>query len=161
MEHRPTDSNSIASTIWFRKNSQERKRDGVRTTMKFNTLILAILMLSGVVLPMMPEVHPQIPRNEGDEPLEFKSTPTTGSNTTNWQSDTTFTTDEIKVAENVGGGFNINIDQGTWWYGQKLENTTWISMRQTDWLTGDYVYLECKNNDNNQIKCWLRGTVSG
>ena len=103
MEHRPTDSNSIASTIWFRKNSQERKRDGVRTTMKFNTLILAILMLSGVVLPMMPEVHPQIPRNEGDEPLEFKSSPTTGNNATNWQSDTTFTTDEIKVAENVGG----------------------------------------------------------
>ena len=129
--------------------------------MKFNTLILAILMLSGVVLPMMPEVHPQIPRNEGDEPLEFKSSPTTGNNATNWQSDTTFTTDEIKVAENVGGGFNINIGQGTWWYGQKLENTTWISMRQTDWLTGDYVYLECKNNDNNQIKCWLRGTVTG
>ena len=128
--------------------------------LRFTTLLIAILMLSGVVLPMMPEVHPQIPRNEGDEPLEFKSSPTTGNSATNWQSDTTFTAEEIRVAEQVGGGFNVNIDQGTWWFPGKLENSTWISMRQQHWFTGDYVYLECKNNEADQIKCWLRGSVT-
>jgi len=126
----------------------------------YHALLLTFLILTGVVLPMMPTAHPQIPRDENSEPLEFSSSPTSGNNSTDWQRDTTFTSEEINVASGRGG-FSLNIDQGTWWFGSKRENSTWVSLQQRDFLTGDYVYLECKNNIEGEIKCWLRGTVTG
>jgi hypothetical protein len=128
--------------------------------MKYHALLLTILMLTGVVLPMLPMAHPQIPRDGNSEPLEFSNSPTSGNNSTDWQRDTTFTSEEITVAEGHMGEFSLNIDQGTWWFGSKRENSTWVSLQQRDFLTGDYVYLECKNDIKEQIKCWLRGTVT-
>lgn len=127
----------------------------------YHALLLTFLILTSVVVPMMPSAHPQIPRDENSEPLEFSSSPTSGNNSTDWQRDTTFTSEEINVATGHTGEFSLNIDQGTWWFGSKRENSTWISLQQRDFLSGDYVYLECKNNIEEQIKCWLRGTVEG
>ena len=106
-------------------------------------------------------VHAQIPRDENSEPLEFSSSPTTGNNSTEWQRDTLFANEKIEVWKGHPSELEIGLSQDGWWYGQTRTNSTWVSMQQTSFITGDYVYMECKNNDAEQIKCWLRGSVTG
>ena len=122
--------------------------------------MLAFLIASPMFVSLLP-VHAQIPRDENSEPLEFSSSPTTGNNSTEWQRDTLFANEKIEVWKGHPSELEIGLSQDGWWYGQTRTNSTWVSMQQTSFITGDYVYMECKNNDSDQIKCWLRGSVTG
>ena len=121
-------------------------------------ILLAGLLISSMVVPLL-SVHAQIPRDENSEPLEFLNSPTTGNiNGTDWQRDTTFFGSEINVDNELMIDFE---QQGYLWYGYTKANSTWVSVQQNSFMSGDYVYFECKNNDVEQIKCWLRGSVTG
>lgn len=118
---------------------------------------LTILVLSTFVA-LLPS-YAQVNLPESGESLELVSASITGSNSSGWQRDTQFTQNgKIDVD---GGKMILDFEQESFlWYSMTKYNSTYVVHEQRNPWFGGIVQYICKNNLENEIKCWLRGSVT-
>ena len=126
--------------------------------MKRLALFLLVMLVLSTFVALLPS-YAQVNLPESGESLELVNASITGSNSSGWQRDTQFTSEGLI---NVGGGRMV-LDfkhESFFWYSLSKHNSTYVVHEiNNPWFGGIVQYI-CKNNLADEIKCWLRGSVT-